>query len=70
MDSSTAFRPGSQLDKIAEKLKIDPADCGSASWNLQTPWTAILSPGTVNLAECIRRIVKVSGWKEKFPQTS
>src|SRR6267378_4484019 len=22
--------------------------------------------GTVNLAECIRRIVKVSGWKEKF----
>src|SRR5260370_17824039 len=22
--------------------------------------------GTVNLAECIRRVVKVSGWKEKF----
>src|SRR6185369_11490731 len=40
-----------QLDKIAEKLQLDPAD---------------LRLGTIGLAECIRRVVQSSGWTAKF----
>jgi 4-hydroxybenzoyl-CoA reductase subunit alpha len=56
-----------QLDKIAEKLKIDPADLRLRIVESSNAVTAnFFRLGTVNLAECIRRIVKVSGWKEKF----
>src|SRR6059036_828083 len=56
-----------KLDKIAEKLKIDPADLRLRIVESSNAVTAnFFRLGTVNLAECIRRIVKVSGWKEKF----
>jgi 4-hydroxybenzoyl-CoA reductase subunit alpha len=55
-----------QLDKIAEKLNLDPAelrlnivtqpDSLTASW---------LHVGTTGLAECIRTVVERSGWKGK-----
>ncbi len=55
-----------QLDKIAEKLNLDPAelrlnmvtqpDSLTASW---------LHVGTTGLAECIRTVVERSGWKTK-----
>jgi 4-hydroxybenzoyl-CoA reductase alpha subunit len=56
-----------QLDKIAEKLRIDPADLRlriAESSNVVTANFFRLS--TVNLSECIRRVVKSSGWHEKF----
>ena len=56
-----------QLDKIAERLAIDPAelrlriverpDTTTANW---------LHVGTIGLAECIRRVVARSGWSERF----
>src|SRR5438477_10730724 len=56
-----------QLDKIAEKLKIDPADLRLRIVESSNSVTAdFLRPGTVNLAECIRRVAKVSDWKEQF----
>ncbi|HYT22871.1 MAG TPA: molybdopterin cofactor-binding domain-containing protein [Candidatus Polarisedimenticolia bacterium] len=56
-----------QLDKIAEKLKIDPADLRLRIVESPNAVTAnFFRLGTVNLAECIRRIVKLSGWKDKF----
>jgi 4-hydroxybenzoyl-CoA reductase alpha subunit len=56
-----------QLDKIAEKLRIDPADLRLRIAESSNAVTAnFFRLGTVNLAECIRRIVKVSDWKEKF----
>ena len=55
-----------QLDKIAEKLGLDPAqmrlnmvtkpDSLTASW---------LRIGSTGLAECIRQVVDRSGWKDK-----
>jgi 4-hydroxybenzoyl-CoA reductase alpha subunit len=56
-----------QLDKIAEKLGIDPAELRLRIVESSNVVTAnYLRLGTVGLAECIRRVVKVSGWKEKF----
>src|SRR5258708_2324946 len=56
-----------QLDKIAERLKIDPADLRLRIVESSNAVTAnFFRLGTVNLAECIRRVVKVSDWKEKF----
>ena len=56
-----------QLDKIAERLKIDPADLRLRIVESSNSVTAnFLRLGTVNLAECIRRVAKVSNWKEKF----
>src|SRR6059036_1420659 len=56
-----------QLDKIAERLKIDPANLRLHIVESPNTVTAnFFRLGTVNLAECIRRIVKVSDWKEKF----
>jgi 4-hydroxybenzoyl-CoA reductase subunit alpha len=56
-----------QLDKIAEKLKIDPAELRLRIVESSGAITAnFFRLGTVNLAECIRRIVKLSGWNEKF----
>jgi 4-hydroxybenzoyl-CoA reductase subunit alpha len=55
-----------QLDKIAHKLGLDPAEMrlrmvvkpGSLTAN----W---LKVGSVGLAECIRQVVERSGWKKK-----
>ncbi|PYT55718.1 MAG: aldehyde oxidase [Acidobacteria bacterium] len=56
-----------QLDKIAEKLKMDPADLRLGIVESSNAMTAnFFRLGTVNLAECIRRVVQLSGWKEKF----
>ena len=56
-----------QLDKIAEKLEIDPADLRLRIVESSNTVTAnFLRLSTVNLAECIRRVVKSSSWKEKF----
>jgi 4-hydroxybenzoyl-CoA reductase alpha subunit len=56
-----------QLDKIAEKLKMDPADLRLHIVESSNTVTAnFLRLGTVGLADCIRRVVKTSRWKEKF----
>jgi 4-hydroxybenzoyl-CoA reductase subunit alpha len=56
-----------QLDKIAEKLKLDPADLRLHIVESPNTVTAnYLRLSTVNLSECIRRAVKISDWKEKF----
>jgi 4-hydroxybenzoyl-CoA reductase subunit alpha len=56
-----------QLDKIAEKLKIDPAELRLRIVESPNAVTAnFLRLSTINLAECLRRIVKSSGWNEKF----
>jgi 4-hydroxybenzoyl-CoA reductase subunit alpha len=56
-----------QLDKIAEKLNIDPVELRLRIVESSNTVTAnFLRLGTVNLAECIRRVVKISGWNEKF----
>jgi 4-hydroxybenzoyl-CoA reductase alpha subunit len=56
-----------QLDKIAERLKIDPADL---RLNIVAPADTLtanyMRVGTIGLAECIRRVVDRSGWREKF----
>ena len=56
-----------QLDKIAEKLRIDPAELRLRIVEAPNAVTAnFLRLGTVNLAECIRRVIKISDWKNKF----
>src|SRR6185436_11353347 len=56
-----------QLDKIAERLAIDPADLRLRIVETPGALTAnYLRVTTIGLAECIRRVVAASGWKEKF----
>jgi 4-hydroxybenzoyl-CoA reductase subunit alpha len=56
-----------QLDKIAERLEIDPAELRLRIGEKSNSVTAnFFRLSTVNLAECIRRVVKSSGWREKF----
>jgi 4-hydroxybenzoyl-CoA reductase subunit alpha len=56
-----------QLDKIAEKLRIDPAELRLRIVESPNAVTAnFLRLSTIHLAECIRRIVKSSGWSDKF----
>ena len=56
-----------QLDKIAEKLAIDPAELRLRIAESSDTVTAnFLRLGTVHLTECIRRVVQVSGWNERF----
>jgi len=56
-----------QLDKIAERLKKDPADLRLHIVESSNAVTAnFFQLSTVELGECIRRVVKMSGWKEKF----
>jgi 4-hydroxybenzoyl-CoA reductase alpha subunit len=56
-----------QLDKIAEKLAIDPAELRLRIAESSNAVTAnFFRLSTVNLRECIRRVVALSGWKEKF----
>ena len=56
-----------QLDKIAEKLGLDPAEMrlriAVKPNSLTANWLRI---GSAGLAECIRQVVERSGWKEKF----
>src|SRR5216683_3144160 len=56
-----------QLDKIAEKLGIDPADFRlgivAKPNTLTANWLKI---GTIGLAECIRKVVASSDWKNRF----
>ena len=55
-----------QLDKIAERLKIDPADLRLGMIAPAHSLTAnYLRIGTIGLAECIKRVVERSGWREK-----
>jgi 4-hydroxybenzoyl-CoA reductase subunit alpha len=55
-----------QLDKIAERLGIDPADF---RLNIVAPPDTLtanyMRVGTIGLAECIRRVVDRSGWREQ-----
>src|SRR5688572_2763877 len=56
-----------QLDKIAEFLKKDPADLRLGMVAAPDSLTAnYLRVGTIGLAECIRRVVERSNWREKF----
>jgi 4-hydroxybenzoyl-CoA reductase subunit alpha len=56
-----------QIDKIAEKLKIDPAEFRLMNATKPHSLTAnFMKLETVGLSECIRRVVKSSGWNEKF----
>jgi 4-hydroxybenzoyl-CoA reductase alpha subunit len=56
-----------QLDKIAEKLDLDPADYRLRIVEKPDALTAnFLRLGTIGLSECIRRVVHSSGWKDKF----
>jgi len=56
-----------QMDKIAEKLGVDPAEfrlsMATQSNSLTASWLRIGSNG---LAECIRQVVDRSGWKQKY----
>ena len=56
-----------QLDKIAEALALDPAEMRLRIVELPGTVTAnYMRLGTIGLAECIRRVVEKSGWKEQF----
>ncbi|MGB7471558.1 MAG: molybdopterin cofactor-binding domain-containing protein, partial [Candidatus Acidiferrum sp.] len=56
-----------QLDKIAEKLALDPAELRLRIAESPNVVTAnFFQLGTVNLKECIRRVVKSSNWNDKF----
>ncbi len=56
-----------QLDKIAEKLKLDPAELRlsivAKPDTLTANWLKI---GTIGLAECIRKVAASSDWKNRF----
>jgi 4-hydroxybenzoyl-CoA reductase subunit alpha len=55
-----------QLDKIAERLSLDPADLRLGIVEKPDTLTAnYLRVTTTGLAECIRKVVEVSGWKKK-----
>src|SRR5712691_6168616 len=56
-----------QLDKIAEKLDIDPAELRLRIVEKPDTLTAnYLQVSTIGLAECIRRVVADSDWKNRF----
>lgn len=56
-----------QLDKIAERLRLDPADLRLRMIVPASSLTAnYMRVGTIGLAECINRVVERSGWRDKF----
>ncbi|MFT5132309.1 MAG: 4-hydroxybenzoyl-CoA reductase subunit alpha [Gammaproteobacteria bacterium] len=56
-----------QMDKIAEKLKIDPAQLRLNIVEQANSLTAnYLKIGSIGLAECINKVVERSDWKNKF----
>src|SRR5712691_1205398 len=56
-----------QLDKIAEKLGVDPAELRLQNVlkanSLTANWLKI---GSIGLSECIRQVVERSDWKGRF----
>jgi 4-hydroxybenzoyl-CoA reductase alpha subunit len=55
-----------QLDKIAEKLKLDPAELRLGILTKPNALTASwLNVGTTQLDQCIRTVTELSGWKQK-----
>src|SRR5438552_9649627 len=55
-----------QLDKIAERLKIDQANFRLHIVESPNAVTAnFFRLGTVNLSECLRRVVEASRWKDE-----
>jgi 4-hydroxybenzoyl-CoA reductase subunit alpha len=56
-----------QLDKIAERLGIDPADLRLRIVAPPDSLTAnYLRIRTIGLADCVRTVVERSGWRDKF----
>jgi CO/xanthine dehydrogenase Mo-binding subunit len=56
-----------QLDKIARRLEIDPAELRLRIVEQPNTTTAnYLRVSTIGLAECIRQVVDASAWNEKF----
>src|SRR5438874_1881908 len=56
-----------QLDKIAERLSIDPADLRLRIVEQPETLTAnYLRVGTIGLAECIRRVTRSADWANTF----
>src|SRR5581483_816753 len=63
----TRFGQEIQLDKIAEALKLDPADLRLRIVERPDTLTAnYLRVGTIGLAECIRRVTTASDWGTRF----
>jgi 4-hydroxybenzoyl-CoA reductase alpha subunit len=55
-----------QLDKIAEALAIDPADLRLRIVEQPDTLTAnYLRVGTIGLAECLRKVVEASAWRQR-----
>jgi 4-hydroxybenzoyl-CoA reductase alpha subunit len=58
-----------QLDKIAERLAIDPAELRLRIVEQPETLTAnYLRVGTIGLTECIRRVTEAAGWSRTFGQ--
>jgi len=56
-----------QLDKIAERLGVDPAELRLKNILKPNSLTANwLKVGSIGLEECIRQVVERSGWKQRF----
>jgi 4-hydroxybenzoyl-CoA reductase subunit alpha len=56
-----------QLDKIAERLAIDPAELRLRNLVKANSLTANwLKVGSIGLEQCIREVVERSGWKKRF----
>src|SRR5438552_17461856 len=56
-----------QLDKIAEELKLDPAEMRRTHLVKPNSITAnYLRVGSMGLGQCIDKVVEGSGWKRKF----
>jgi 4-hydroxybenzoyl-CoA reductase subunit alpha len=56
-----------QLDKIAERLSLDPAEMRLATLHPAGSLTAnFLRVGSMGLGTCIKEVVKASGWTSKF----
>jgi 4-hydroxybenzoyl-CoA reductase subunit alpha len=63
----TRFGQEIQLDKIAERLGVDPAEFRLRIVEKPDTLTAnYLRVGTIGLSECIRRVVRASEWTTKF----
>ncbi len=56
-----------QIDKIAESLKVDPAELRLRNLvppnSLTANWLRV---GSIGLGECIQKVVEGAAWKEKF----
>jgi len=58
-----------QLDKIAERLKIDPAELRLKNLVKANSLTANwLKVGSIGLEECIKQVVERSQWKKRYRQ--